>query len=344
MVQILKQPGFGERLGEALGTGLGGGLSGGLQALASQRLQNLAQERTASQFEKAGYPRQWAYFDPRIQAELVKAQERRPGEEAYAESINKLLGTDTSATETKPIAEPTSVTQLPTEVKPKPRLNERQATELAKLGFEKRKREESKLEKQQTHIESQNEPYLKEIRESKPIAQQTQNLAKEMLTLLDTGKVKSGLKGYVPEALQNPESQQFIAKANTLAGLIAASGKGVPTNFKIKLAQISKPNITQSSATQRKLLNDLIKDTQKILLKDEARQAIIDENDGVQPKNIESLIKKRVHQLSKSGQLAIGKTVEELPNAAEYKGAEIEDESTGDVLISDGSNWIKKGQ
>lgn len=156
------------------------------------------------------------------------------------------------------------------------------------------KREAQDL-KQQAIIHAENKPYLDLLDKSSVPAQNINALAKQMKDLLNTNNVSTGFAGrYTPKQLQNFETQTFDAKANELAALIAGQGNGVATNFKIKLAQLTKPMIDQKRETQEQLLNDAIEKTEKVLQQEEARQEIIAGNGGLEPRNIKFLINEKI--------------------------------------------------
>lgn len=333
-IDVLSQEGFGDFLGKNFGTGL----SSGLNQLANIKLNQYAANQQRQQIQQglsSLFTPEQAQTLSSLPSELlqpiIKQQLQAPSNAAYLQGIQSFLDGEQMAPQ-QGVQQ-----QSPGGLAIQPGLNAQQATKLAELGLRKKEIEENRALKQeaanlkkQEAIQKRNEPFLKEIRESKPIAQKTFDLATQMKQLLDTGKVRSGLGGYIPNAIQNPETQQFIAKSNELAGLIASSGKGVPTNFKIKLAQISKPEVTQSEATKRALLDGLVKDAQKILLKDEARQQIIDEHNGKEPENIESLVKRRVHKLKKEQEASL-----DLPDVSEY--------SEDAVIRVDGKTYERSG-
>ncbi len=160
----------------------------------------------------------------------------------------------------------------------------------------------SNKENKQKYIDSANKSWNTNFDKSLDIANKMEDIAGQMETLLASGKVKSGLLGRAtPEFMLNDESRTFEALSNELASLIA-SNSGVATNFKIKLAQSMKPNITQPKKTQMQLLQNVRKQAGKILSKAEIRDNLIASNNGMQPQNIGSLVEKayKDQKISKS--------------------------------------------
>jgi hypothetical protein len=189
----------------------------------------------------------------------------------------------------------------------------------------------------QSAIDKQNAPYLKGLTKAVDNAETTVNALNTMEQLLDTGNVTYGVYGAsTPYVFLSPESQQFDKEANTLAQQLAGQ-TGVPTGFKIKFAQTQKPNLTDSPETQRNRIHSLRKEAQKVLDKGAIRDELIEANGGNQPKNLETLINKRYHALSKQKESG---EFEDLPDPALYKGKIATDEQTGERRISDGTQWL----
>ena len=182
---------------------------------------------------------------------------------------------------------------------------------------------------QQKGINSNNAPYLKKLDKAVDLADNLETIATEMQTLLDSGKVSSGLRGSItPGVLQNPETQQFEALSNELASILA-SQSGVATNFKIKLAQSTKPNLSQKPETQRALIGDILKKAEKLKSYGTIRDQLIAENNGEQPSNIQRLINERINAKSGSQEQS------DLPPVSEY--------SNGSIIEVDGKQYQRNG-
>lgn len=186
---------------------------------------------------------------------------------------------------------------------------------------------------QQRTINSTNAPYLKTLDKAVTLADNMETIGEQMQALLNTGNVYSGVKGrFAPTQLQNDETQQFEALSNELASLLA-SQSGVATNFKIKLAQSMKPNISQNQGTQRRLVKDILDKSRKLKEFGEVRDELIAENGGEQPANIQSKINQRIKSGSK-------KQSAELPGAQEYEEGSII-ETDGNFYQNVGNQWIE---
>lgn len=158
------------------------------------------------------------------------------------------------------------------------------------------KEQESKARieiKKQKQIDTANEPFLKNLNKAVPVAEEMTEKATEMLNLLNTGKVATGIRGVFGSATRglilNSESQRFLALSNDIASLLA-SNSGVATNFKIKFAQERKPNLVQKSETQMALTKDILKQADKVLMRDKITRDLIEKNNSNQPANLKSRV------------------------------------------------------
>lgn len=153
-------------------------------------------------------------------------------------------------------------------------------------GQSEQKNEANRL-RRQSQIQRHNAPFLKGNAASYENAERSQNILNQMRDLVNTGKVAEGISGrFKPGFLQNTETQVFDKLSNELAGLLSQQ-LGVPTNAKIKFAQSQKPNIEQNRKTQLQLIDKLLNETQKPLLRNEITQRLIAENGYEEPDNLE---------------------------------------------------------
>jgi hypothetical protein len=90
-------------------------------------------------------------------------------------------------------------------------------------------------------------------------------LAQKMLTNLQEHKKEwpGALVGNLPGPAQsllvrNKHVREYVANANELVTLLAGTRKGVPTNFKIKLEQLSKADLGMPIGTQEEILKNII--------------------------------------------------------------------------------------
>jgi hypothetical protein len=360
------QPSIGGLIGSALGTGLGTGLTRLAESKLDVMLNRQKQGQLVNEFVKMGIPEQQAAFlakqSPETQWQTVRQwwmsqgydggdlpgsihedweatpsplqelstqeQPRLAGPQQGAVAAIDNMGQQKEAMQgaamqaltpqvpQAPVAPPTQPAPIPPMPKQRKARDLGEAFRMAEEATPKTAKEkkipDAAIKRSETAIDTAN---------------QMEGIANEMIALIDTGKVGSGIAGYAPTVLQGDESQQFDALSNELASLLA-SRSGVATNFKIKLAQSMKPNLRQSTKTQRKLAEKIIETSKELRTKAEER--------------IGSTSEGSAKQEIKANTTGSQNLFESLPNPAQYKGRKILDEKTGQVLISDGSSWKKE--
>lgn len=197
-------------------------------------------------------------------------------------------------------------------------LNEKQATDLAKIGLDVRKMEETKKEHQekaatekQKIINEQNAPYVGMLNKGVALADEIEPILDQMNSLIAGGKVANSAEGaFKPKLLQNAETQEFESLGDKLATL-EAQNSGVATNFKINFARRFKPNLADKPQAQLAKIENIRKRVNEIRLRNKIKDEIISENDEQQPPNIQSKINDRLETLKK--------TPPEVPEGARNK-------------------------
>jgi hypothetical protein len=148
----------------------------------------------------------------------------------------------------------------------------------------------------QRSVNSANAPFLKKFGTALDNAESAKSSLLRMKDLVQNGKVASGIKGQVlPQFLQNSDTQLFDKESNTLAGILSGQ-QGVPTGYKIKFALTQKPNINQNRQTQIRLIDNLLEEVEKVIVKGDIRDTLISQNNGEQPSNLETLINQQYKQ------------------------------------------------
>lgn len=296
-----------DSLAARLGGSLGTGLSQSLEGLVSGKLSQLEQRNQAEgiralmpQFT----PEQAQAFvqqAPEIQKQLLSI----PQQESYAQALNQIIGGEASP--------------LPSGA----RLNEKQFTQLAKLGLQKQQLEATQQEKL--------EPFLKGQAEDYTNAKKLYSKAKSMLENIKKNRRKfpGVLSGnIIPEKFRtDPDIRKYVADANTLVTLLAGSRKGQPTNFKVKLEQMSKPNLGQPIESQIALLEDIIKDSESVFKTQKKLSDIKQEHGGKYPRDLRQRLIEGELEAPESSQ------------QSEYMGDIVQDDE-GNILKWDAS----KGQ
>lgn len=339
MAQIINDIGFAEKFGTGLGEGL--------ESLVQNKLQQIQQQNARRQgalglqalLGLSPEMAQQAIGAPEaVLREFTKRHMTQGGDQNYLQALNAILGGGQQPEGGTPIISGEGITPD-------------RATKLADLALKERGRKEKqdlakqKLElAQQANIDKKNAPILKSIEESGSPARRVTKLSDDLLSLLDTGKVITGLAGrFTPAFLQTEEGQQFLSKINKLVLEQAQLGKGVPTRLRLSLEQLSKPDVWQNPKAIRKLLQDIKNDpeTQKAISKDIAREQIEEEYGDKHPSNIRSIIEKRAKEIrSQNKQTNQPQTFSELPPASEYPGKIARNPETGQRMRSVNGEWI----
>ncbi len=189
----------------------------------------------------------------------------------------------------------------------------------------------------QGQIDASNSPYLKQLDVATNNARELKSDADELLKLLNTGKVAYGISGYRPNLLHTNESAKFDTIARTIAGKLA-SQKGLPTKFKIQYAESTKPSLTNKSrAVQRELIEKIINDSNRIMVRSDIKDQIITENEGIQPANIGTLVENRVKELTKH--VSNDDDKKQLEGFLYPEGDEVELLGTGNRYIMKNGSW-----
>lgn len=192
----------------------------------------------------------------------------------------------------------------------------------------------------QTSINNQNKPFNAMLDKAQANAEESIDAADHIINLVKTGKVASGFGGKWPLWMQNVETQDFAKYSDILAQQISGQS-GVSGAFKIKFAKGQKPNLEDSTQTQLNSAYQVKEKAQKALRKIAIRDELIAENGNEQPANLASLVNKRIKELDKGG--IDENAFSALPNPAlwfsMHGSKPIENEDTGERMVSDGKQW-----
>lgn len=286
---------------QSLSRSAGKGLSSGINAILSQKLESLQRQPIVNEVQGLGIDPRTATFISRLSPkdQLEALQRYRPQQQGYQpQGIDMMQG------------------QQPYQMSPQygqqqvPQQQQRFVSPLVGGGG---------LASQKA-INAQNAPFLKGLGKAVDNAEAAISSLQRMKALLDTGKVASGLGGQItPAWLQSEETQLFDKESNTLAGILSGQ-QGVPTGYKIKFALTQKPNVNQKAGTQRKLIESLLEEAEKVAHKAEIRDMLIAQNGGEQPSNIETLIN-QIYKNSSPNRIGKRESVQESENEPEQAGS-----------------------
>lgn len=199
------------------------------------------------------------------------------------------------------------------------------------------------------------ESYQEAGKKLRSFSKTKQNLD-ELEKIAKTGKLPKGLGRLNVDKegnlklpfLASKEAQRFVKIVNEFASGAKDTYGSRVTNF--DLAQYLKqfPNLLNSEDGIRDLIDHIkiVNDIDSIYYKN--LKSVYDKAGGsrkidsdVAERIAEKMSENKVGQLSKKFD-SIG-TVEGLPPAHKNKGEQFQDEETGDVFVSDGKSWVKRG-
>jgi hypothetical protein len=206
-------------------------------------------------------------------------------------------------------------------------LLQRQLYQQEKLGEQRKS-----LELQRERSESaEAKEYLSSLRKRVEPATDLYETVNEVKAILQNPNLQIGpIKSLVPSSFQNSETQALVSKLNEIVTKKSQLGKGVPSKMRLQLEQLSKPQIWQRPETIKKLINSLATDLEGTLLEDDIKNDII-EKMGRTPRNLESLVKKRL------------KIVKGLPSASDFSDDAVI-EVGGKQFERSGNSWIPVGE
>lgn len=305
-----------ETIASQIGTGLGAGLGSGLQALAQMQLQDLQKRKQAQQIRSSlqnipGITDEAAQFLSNISPEERKSALQNLGplmqlfQSQGIQQPSAQIGTVQPSEEriTEKIKKPGIQEKVSIEDVFKSPADKRFEKE-----FEQRERlaTEKKEERERERREKKASPFIKGLEEDTDMATKIKDLISEGLNILETGKSASGISGEfarrAPSSFSSDETRRLMSVYNKLVLLEADSMKGRPTDYKIRLAQSLKPEISEKRSTQISKLKDMLKRAEKVLLQEKAYNDVLEEHKGEIPDNLKKLVKKRAHELGKQSE------------------------------------------
>jgi len=184
-------------------------------------------------------------------------------------------------------------------------------------------------------------PYLDRHADDFKLADETYRVAKRMLDTLRTNKKDwPKYSGYLPDEIQrNPAVRKYVADAQKLVGLSANAAKGTPTNFKIKLEQQKKANLSQPIQTQESILEDIIRDTQRVFNTDDIIRSVKQKNEGRFPQDLAQQVIEQVGRPDQEDQQRAQAETDPLSYPQFYQeGTQYEDDN-GHIYTLKNGQW-----
>jgi len=177
---------------------------------------------------------------------------------------------------------------------------------------------------------------------------------KELERLEATGKIDSPLKvrAYRQLGLEHklsPETQNFQKVAQGfLRGAKNIFGARV-TDFDLKQYQQLFPSLMQSPEGRKQIIETIRRTNKAAKIRADAMREIIKANKNKIPFDFEDQIERRVgaelDQLAPSSIFGTSQSEgsDQLPDPAQYVGKKVRDTQTGQILQSNGSQWVPVG-
>jgi len=314
------------------GKGLEEGLSSLLSGLAGSKIQQLQQRQQAKQFQSvlSGLSPDKAHalaaLPPELQQLAFKDLLAQPGQQAYAQALAQLGGQQAPQQQQQalqPNISPMESLQLlqgnvPQQMfqqKPQqqfgadqqqeqalPRLNEKQATEIAKL----RREEHKQTQKEKQEAFKFNKEFIKEVTEKAKSSRQAINDLDRMEELQNEGKLDT--PGYVDllkkvgldiPNLMNEGSEEFNKIAQNFLRNAKQYYGGRVSNFEVEQFLKTIPSLSQSPEGRKRVIANLKNISRAELEYNKAVRDIIKENRGAPPYDLQLQVDERVEKQSK---------------------------------------------
>jgi len=332
-------------LSTSLGSSIGQGINEGLTDIVSNRLRVAQQQKQRDQLKDSlqalGYTPadadRLSGLPQDILSQVIKQKVQEPSQRAYADALRAILGN-----EQQQQGEGESSQSLPDFSQ----LTGQQAKDITQLALQKRQNEEKNLatafKETKEDRSSITNSYKAAIDQEGPLNRLEQLSQKDKLpnptfyTLMS--KAGLNIKGLTSGDAQEFEkiSTNFLRFAKNIFGSRL-------TNYDVQSFLRTVPTLENTKEGKLRIINQmrLINEAAKIRYK--AMRAIMKDNNGKPPfdlsERIEDRVGEEIDQLAK--RFTSGNTFSSLPSAEQYKGKKIRDTETGEVLVSDGTQWRK---
>lgn len=276
------------------------------EAFAQSLSELLGGEKSPENVSSAEQPQSSSEFQTKFQEAVTRKNPEEVLKLLSPEQQQKLLSAKTPEEvqealsfikEQKPI-----VSAQPT-LKPKPRLNEQQATTLAKLGLQK----QALSSKEQTEINKETKPVYDEIIKGAKSADDNDKRLDRISELIEKGDLGSPVKNSIIKTLSNglfgfgvDLGFLMTADAQELDKLSSDFIKGAKdvfgsrvTDQDLKAYMKTIPNLMQSGAGMKRLINSLKSFNQANRIRKKYLIEIIKENKGKRPQHLDELVDER---------------------------------------------------
>jgi hypothetical protein len=201
-------------------------------------------------------------------------------------------------------------------------------------------------------------PFIEQEAKELKAQQDAGKIAKKMLNILNKNEKKwpgviggniGNLAGKELESLilRDPDVREYMSLGTALVTAIANTRKGVPTNYKTKLEQYAKADISQPIETQRRLLEGVVENTDEA---EERNKFLVSQKDkkGNYPHDLVSRVsqfgreQQQKHKIFKYDEEEVPEYVLNDPQyyPEYFPDKKIRDTTTGKILKSNGKEWL----
>jgi len=151
--------------------------------------------------------------------------------------------------------------------------------------------------------------------------------------------------------LRTPETQELeklsVGMLSNLKNIFGSR----PTNLDVKLFMESIPTLVQSAEGRARIIRNLRAANEASQIRGQAMREILKENKGRTPSNLELQIEDRVGdrldrlnaEISDSPGTPASQQMNDLPDPSSNQGKKVRDTVTGQILVSNGQQWVPQG-
>lgn len=205
----------------------------------------------------------------------------------------------------------------------------------------------------QRSIDSKFKKLTDSIESNRSVGNEIVASASKALEILRGGGVYSGIVGdKMPAFGYNRATADFVAAANDMVAQ-ASKGSGPATAAKMKFLATAKPNLAYQNDANEDILLKYIEFGEGLRKEAEVSDQIKKANNGLTPENFDVLFHKNINNYIKDAaerskkeshirRKKDFKTMQDAP-AHLFTGKQAYDDKTGKTYVSDGTNWIEKG-
>jgi len=378
-IQSIPRSGGAAGVGSLIGGGIGSALSEGIQALAESKLNAMQEQKEARDLRNAfpSLSHEEAFFlskqPPKERTALLQQyssgisglnQQQQQQQSEQTQGLQALLGQQQKSqfpyrpefTGTKQPEyggrEQQELSQQIQQAQQQIGAVKKQKPSLAQSLAAPASASSNLTPAQQLSVDKSNKSFLDKMTQYVTSAKKRGDLAREALELVRAGNVTSGATGLIPEKLLtafNESDARFVTLVGELANEKALELRGPVGKAKIEAAQRTKAGLNLPRKAQEEILKREIKSANEAQSLEMAYEQIMEENNNIQPRDLETKVRKRAKEIEKElpsvkeelPTKTSSKKFQGLPSAREFAGKKIKSKD-GRILKSNGVEWVEE--